>query len=122
MIEFNRSNREMFDNFIKSTKRQRTVSFMGKASYFLPGLFLIAIGVLALIAPRFLGAMIAFLFLFLGFAFLLMTWKLTKFFKNVDSVVKGINKNIVVRSFTVSPKQGEAQDSEDIDGKKIIIH
>ena len=93
-------------------------SHEGALVLFLPGLFLLSIGVAALVVPQILLVLVAGVFLFLGVSFCVVAWKFLQLKRTLGKYVRMQEGQIHI--YTVGP--GRKRDrSEDLE-KKIVYH
>lgn len=86
---------------------------------FLPGAFLIALGVLVLFFPRFFIAAIAALMLFLGCLFCFVAWKVIQLKSRFDTMAKNFESKVSLQAFQVN--QNDVTEIE-VEEKKIVFH
>lgn len=89
---------------------------------FIPGVFFVLVGAMAVFAPGLLIAIVASVFLFVGLLLSFLAWKFLKFKKKVDEMTQQFSAhvNVVKNSdivFEVDPEDIESQEV-----KKIIYH
>ncbi len=101
---------------------RKLLIFLDTASFFVPALLLLGLGVMALVAPKLLGAIVASIFLFLGALFCFLTWKVLKFKKKFEGMFKGMNNQFVIKTYAVPPEKDLLKEFNPRDDKKIIIH
>jgi len=89
---------------------------------FLPGTFLVFLGVVTLAHPALLGAIVASLFLFMGLGFCYLTFKFIQAKKRVEMMLKSVGGQVVIQAFGMPKDQGSVDLTRVDDDKKIIIH
>ncbi|RMG42285.1 MAG: hypothetical protein D6719_06750 [Candidatus Dadabacteria bacterium] len=100
----------------------KNINFEGSniALLFLPGIFLVAVGVVAVLAPRLLIAVLAGLCISVGVVFCYLAWKFLQFKRKVENAVNQFQGRIFVQGVSVDPMEEifEALDDE----KKFTYH
>ena len=86
---------------------------------FMPGLLLLLLGAVILIAPRFVMAVFAMFFIFLGVLFCYLAWKFMRFRKQLSSLTRELDGRIQVQAFHIRTPDTEPVEP---DSKKIIYH
>lgn len=91
-----------------------------------PGVLLMMLGALALIAPTFLIAIIAAFFIFAGAIFCMVAWKLVQFKRKLEELARPLQGRIIIHG---APGRSQIFDPEELsnagsgnDSKKIILH
>lgn len=119
--------------------RNSVNSFRSTGYLFLPGLFLVLIGVIAVFAPMLLLGVIAAFCVTVGVLFCLLTWKFLHFKKHVESLSKQFKDNqfrgtVEIRGMRVgaAPEEYFVQeeifdeteiiDAEEVVGEEGVIH
>ena len=94
----------------------------GERLLFAPALFFILLGMLAIIAPRFVLFLVASFFLFIGCIAAFLAYKFVQMRKKFNDVVKDINSRVVIR--TADPSSYEFEDDIVVEEskKKIMYH
>ena len=87
---------------------------------FLPGAFLVGLGLLAIFAPTLLFTLIAAFFMFAGFLACLLVWKFLKFKKQVQNMLKQMEGQVTVHTVNVQDPFSTEEESQET--KKIIYH
>lgn len=87
--------------------------------FFMPGLFFAAVGICALVAPRFLMAAIAGFFLFLGLAFSILAWKFVQLKKRFEKVARNFEARVYLQGISSGYLLDDEAGSEP---KKVIFH
>jgi uncharacterized membrane protein len=107
-------------------KHQSKILFAGwktgstDALVFVPALFLVLLGVSVLLAPKLVAGLLAGLLLFLGIVLAVVGYRLLRFKRNIESVVKSVQAEVRVSPiFTEILKEQELTKE---DTTKIIIH
>lgn len=85
----------------------------------LPGGFFLLLGVVVLLAPKLVLAVIASFCLFVGAVLCYCGWKLMQFKARVEKVVRQFDGKILVQGINVQPNPGEDSPPEQ---KKIVFH
>ena len=75
--------------------------YSSRALVFGPGVLLVLVGVLALVAPRFVMALIALFFILLGAGFCYVTWKFIQLRKKFDQFAEQFNGKIFVQGVDI---------------------
>jgi len=87
---------------------------------FFPAVIFIFLGLMALVAPKLLLAVVASFFVFVGLLCAFLAWKFIQLRRKVEKVVKDLKGSIVIQGYQgKSPFESE-ESPEDI--KKIILH
>ena len=85
-----------------------------------PGLFFIVVGLVALVAPRLLLAILAAFALVFGVLFVYLGWRLMSFRRNFDRILHDLKSQVSVHAVQIRrPLEEDSVSSAD---KKIIIH
>ena len=100
-------------------RKPRVVHWSHLAFIFSPGLFFVAIGISAIIAPQLVLAAIAAFFLFLGGVFCFVAWKVIKFKSRFERVAKNLEAKIVLQALEV---RQYPEDDFAGEHKKVIYH
>ena len=103
-------------NYISS---KQFVTIPPKSIPFLPGLFLMALGAVLFLAPKFFLAAVSSFLILLGFAFCYVAWKLISLKKQVSRLAEELRNTVEIRAFQV---QNDDIDISEIDSKKIFFH
>lgn len=101
-----------------------------RGSVFIPGVFFLALGVLALLAPWLVAGVVAAILLFLGAVFSFLAWKVLQLKKRFDAFSRQLQGSIIIQHRT--PTSVYVEDIEVIedgelmdlprDQKKIVYH
>lgn len=86
---------------------------------FLPGFFLIALGAILFLAPKFFLAAVSAFFILLGIAFCYVAWKVITLKKQVSRLAEELRSTVEIRAFQV---QNDDIDITEMDAKKIFFH
>lgn len=107
----------------ESFKIMQSFSSRSNESFlFVPGMFLLLIGMAAIIAPKFVISLVAGFFIFLGVLVTIIAYKLVKAKRRLESMMKSMTAEIRVDApFIDILTQSESAPAED-ERKKIIIH
>ena len=90
---------------------------------FSPGIFLICIGLLAMVLPTLFLACIAAFFVFGGALFCLLAWKLLKFKRSLDGVIRNVEARVYIKPEAIAERMiQETLFYEGEDKKNIILH
>ena len=107
-------------NRIKKIRRQVRSLEKDQAIYFVPGSFLVILGLMTCAAPDLLVAFIASFFLFCGIFSFLLAWKFVQFKEKVKGVLKqAANAQVVIRTVAM---QSAADFDPHAESKKVILH
>ena len=87
---------------------------------FVPGAFLIALGLLVVFFPRFFLVAVAAVLIFFGVLLSCIAWKLMETKKRLTSLVKDLEGKIQVQNFEI--RAGDFKPTEESQSKKIIYH
>ena len=91
----------------------------GRAALFGPALFFLLIGVVTLLAPRLILAVVAAFFLFLGLLFAFVAWKFIQLKKQVHETAQKFGSQIQIQAVQMGdPEDAEFYEEE----KKIVYH
>lgn len=96
--------------------------FLDSAILFLPSCFLVFLGILAFTNPALLGALVAAVFLFVGFVFAYLTWRAVQWKKKIEAAFKNFGGQFVVQGYAVPKQEDVVRLRKMADDKKIIIH
>ncbi len=96
--------------------------FLDSAILFLPSCFLIFLGVLAFTNPALLGALVASVFLFVGFVFGYLTWRAVQWKKKIEAAFKNFGGQFIVQGYAVPKEEDVVRVRKMVDEKKIILH
>jgi hypothetical protein len=116
------------------SQEQRSAAFL-----FTPAVFFLLVGVLTVLAPGLILALVASVFLFLGIILATLAWKFMRFKKHVEKVAKDFQGKVHIQGlsvedaeFTESFTESELTDAELVDAdfeeneegrvRKIILH
>jgi hypothetical protein len=94
--------------------RHGTLGFL-----FVPGLFFVAMGLCAVVAPQLLVLAMAGFFLFLGASFFFVAWKFIQLKKRFDHLAKNFEARVYLQS--VRPPQFEEEEAAE-EQKKVVYH
>jgi hypothetical protein len=115
-----------FKSFIESTKgRMAQVgagSLINTVSFFIPSIFLLALGLIAFFNPALLGIIVASMFIFFGALFACLTWRVLQWKKRVEGVFKQFGGQFVVQAYGMPKEDDVIRPRRSADDKKIIIH
>lgn len=89
--------------------------------FFAPGVFLVFLAFVVLVAPTFFVALIASSLFFFGVLFMLLAWKFISFKRKVKEMVKHFQGSVFVQSVEI-PREEFTQSETVVDDKKIILH
>lgn len=97
------------------------------SALFIPGLFLVALGLATVIAPRFFLALIAAFFVFVGLLLCLLAWKLIQLRRRFEQMTRSFEGRIVVHDATagetvVEEEQWVESPRERSPDKKYTLH
>ncbi len=90
------------------------------SALFVPAAFFVILGLLTVLAPRFIIAMIASFFLFLGLLCAVVAWKFMQMRKKVEATLKNFQSKVIVQNVHLRP--GQKEDIEVDESKKIVYH
>ena len=93
-----------------------------KALFFGPGVLLVLVGVLALIAPRFIAALIALFFIFLGAGFCYITWKFMQLRSKFEKFTQEFDGKIYVQGVDIHDDYDVEIDPDETTSKKVTYH
>lgn len=110
-----------FKGFRSGAAQLFTSPAAAKTSIFAPGMFFILLGVLAFVAPKFLGLVIALFFLFVGALFCILAWRFMQLKKRFEATFKDLGSRVTVQTYHYGDYE-ETTGFEELDQKKIIIH
>ncbi len=98
---------------------QRSAAFI-----FSPAVFFLLIGLLTILAPGLILALIASVFVFIGLVLGTLAWKFLKFKKKVEQVAKDFEGRIQVQSLNIEDAEFVDIEDDDFDepSRKIILH
>lgn len=114
--------RELIEG-LKARKEQINPSgLFGVVSFYLPSLFLIVLGLVALVNPALLGVIVASIFLFFGCLFAVVTWRVLQWKKRVETAFKQFGGQFVVQTYAMPKEDDVIRTRRSSDDKKIIIH
>ncbi len=117
--------------------KQNIRGFQRNGYLFIPGLFFILIGLVAVFAPMLLLGVIAAFCISLGLIFCVLTWKFLRLKRNLDKVAKDFSQqfqgSVQIRGMRVDGRSPFAEEEEsddylaeyeikEVDPKKIIFH
>jgi hypothetical protein len=86
---------------------------------FLPGLLLICLAVVVLVAPRLVFGAIAMVLLSLGLLLCYVAYRIVKFKRQLSDMARDIEKRFTAQGF---PLDRPDIDITEVDDKKIVIH
>lgn len=113
-------------SFIEGTKGRiaeiSAGSLLNTASFFIPSLFLLAVGFIAFFNPALLGVIVASIFIFFGALFACLTWRVLQWKKRVESVFKQFGGQFVVQAYGMPKEDDVIRPRRSSDDKKIILH
>ena len=98
-----------------------TRGYAARSAFLIPGAFFLAIGLAALFAPKFLLALIAGVFLFVGVLLCIVGWKLFHLKRRVEEMARGFSGKIYVQGIQVEDPF-ETEFTVDEDDPKITYH
>jgi membrane protein implicated in regulation of membrane protease activity len=89
-----------------------------------PGVFFVLLGIVALVAPRFILALIAGFALFVGALLCLVAFKIAQFQRKFARMARDLEGRIVVHGVNVVPSNEMGPPDIDVEptSKKIIYH
>lgn len=118
--------REGFKQLMEGLKARREqlnpTSLFGAVSFYLPSIFLIVLGLVALVNPALLGVIVASIFLFFGVLFAAVTWRVLQWKRRVESAFKQFGGQFVVQTYAMPKEDDVIRTRRSSDDKKIIIH
>ena len=93
----------------------------GQRSFpFAPGLSLIILGIVVLIAPRLVIAALASILFLVGFVCCYLAWKFIRFKRQLTSFTRDLGGKIQIRAYQV--KSSDDVIDVEVDDKKIVYH
>lgn len=110
-----KSNTDHWQSFSSS----KVITISPRGIPFVPGVGLILLGALILLAPKFFLAAIAMFFMLLGLACCYIAWKFISFKKQVQKMAQEFHNSIDPRVFSA---HNDDIDITDTDNKKILFH
>jgi hypothetical protein len=99
--------------------KQWRTELNGSGLLFIPGIFLVAMGIAALLAPRLILAIVAGLFLFLGAVLCVVAVKVAQLQRKFARMAREFDGRIVVRGVNVVPQTDIQVEPT---SKKIVYH
>ena len=107
-------------NHWKHFSTTKVVTFSPHSVPFIPGIGLILLGAVILLAPKFFLAAVAAFFVLLGAAACYLAWKLVRFKRQVSKLAEEFQHTVEVRAF--HPQNNDDIDITEFDGKKTYLH
>ena len=105
---------------IRKLKKEINSIPRDQALYFVPGVFLVILGLMTCAAPDLFIALVASFFIFCGVSLSVLAWRFIQFRRKVIGVLKQINNSrIVVRTVDM---QAASEFDPYLEGKKIVFH
>jgi hypothetical protein len=99
----------------------RVINLSPKGIPFMPGLSLILLGAIIILAPRFFLAAVSMLFILMGALLCYVAWKFVCLKKQFARFAQDIQSSVEVRSFNVRSDDIDITEAE-TDTKKILYH
>jgi len=90
-----------------------------RSAPFMPGLLLIFLALVVLVAPKLVFGALAFVLLTLGLLMCYVAYRIIRFKRQVTEMAKDFEKRFSVQGF---PLEKPDIDITDIDSKKIVFH
>lgn len=117
--------RDWMDNKVQTLKSHRPNGNL--FVFFGPGLFFLFMGVVTLLAPHLILAMLAGFFVFLGVFFSLVAWKFISLKKRVEETAKRFQGRVFIHGLRVEDgfemEEEDPEEEEELESeKKFILH
>jgi hypothetical protein len=111
-----RNNSNQWKHFSTS----KVVTFSPQSVPFMPGIGLILLGAVIVLAPKFFLAAVAAFFILLGVAACYIAWKFLAFKRQVSRLAEEFQNSVDVKAFHV--QNNDDIDITEIDNKKTYLH
>jgi len=111
-MEFERNNRQYYST-------HKVINLSPKGIPFMPGLSLILLGAVIILAPKFFLAAVSTLLILMGGLLCYVAWKFVRLKKQFSRFAQDIQNSVEIRSFNV---RGDDIDITETDTKKILYH
>lgn len=115
----------------KQHMRSYSVALSNKALFFIPGVFFLILGIVAIAAPMLLIAAVSVFFVFFGIFFTIIALKFLKLKRKIDGMTQELKSQMTGKIFVHGVEildaddldlEQEFGDDDDFPSKKIILH
>lgn len=89
---------------------------------FLPGAFLVGVGLAVMLAPTLFVAILATFFVFCGLTVSFLSWKLLVFARRIEKLAKQFEARVYIQGVDIKQQQQRREPDAQAEEKKIVYH
>lgn len=107
--------------FGKFVRDQLDISF-SEAPAYVPAMFFVSVGLVALAAPSLIHILLALTFLFIGMLLWFVAWKFVQLKRKFDGFMKQFDGKVMIQGLNLQDPLEFGEEKEKSEGKKIVYH